>query len=103
MPSEYSDQPYVLTRRLVEDGRNHLLLRAPLRLDCPVRLLHGTADPDVDPAVALRLLDRLEGPDTRLTLVKGADHRFSDDRALDILGRTIDELTETVAASTPRG
>ena len=97
VPSQYSDDPYILTRRLLVEGRNHLLLRAPLRLDCPVRLLHGTADPDVDPAVALRLLDHLDGPDTRLTLVKGADHRFSDDRALDILGRTIDELTEAVS------
>lgn len=99
VPSQYSGEPYVLTRHLIEEGRNHLLLRRPLRLDCPVRLLHGTADPDVDPAVALRLLDHLEGPDTRLTLVKGADHRFSDDRALDILGRTIDELTDTLTAT----
>lgn len=98
LPSQYSDEPYVLTRHLIEEGRDHLVLRTPLRLDCPVRLLHGTADPDVDPAVALRLLDHLDGPDTRLTLVKGADHRFSDDRSLDILGRTIDELTDTVTA-----
>lgn len=103
VPSQYSEQPYVLTRHLVEEGRNHLVLRSPLTLHCPVRLLHGTADPDVDHAVSLRLLEHLDGPDTRLTLVKGADHRFSDHRALDILGRTIEELTQTIAASRSEG
>ena len=98
LPSEYSDEPYVITRRLIEDGRNHLLLRAPLNLDCPVRLLHGTADVDVPVSVALRLLDRLEGPDTRLTLVKGADHRFSDARCTRILTKTIHGLSQQVAS-----
>lgn len=91
-PSAYSDEPYVYTRRLIEDGRRHLVLREPLRLDCPVRLLQGTADVDVPPSVALRLLDHVEGPDARLTLVKGADHRFSGPRELALIGRTLDEM-----------
>ena len=94
LPSAYSDQPYPVTRRLIEDGRRHLVLRAPLRLGCPVRLLHGTADEDVDRSVALRLMDRLEAPDVRLTLVGGADHRFSGPRELALIGRVLDELAE---------
>jgi pimeloyl-ACP methyl ester carboxylesterase len=92
LPSDYDDGPYVITRRLIEDGRNHLVLRSPLALPCPVRLLQGTADTDVPPAVALRLLDHLQGPDIRLTLVKAADHRFSSPACLDLLARTLDEL-----------
>ena len=92
LPSAYSDEPYVVTRRLIEDGRANLVLRAPLRIGCPVRLLQGTADEDVDRSVALRLLDHVEGPDVRLTLVKGADHRFSGERELALIGRTLDEL-----------
>lgn len=92
-PSAYAPQPYVFTRRLVEDGRRHLVLRSPLPLPFPVRLLQGTADTDVPPAVALRLLDHAEGPDIRLTLVKGADHRFSDPACLALLARTLDELS----------
>ena len=91
-PSAYSDDPYPITRRLIEDGRDHLLLTAPLSLSCPVRLLHGTADPDVDPAVSLRLLDHLDPPDARRTLVKDADHRFSGTSELALIGRTLDEL-----------
>ena len=57
-----------------------------------MRLLHGTADRDVDPAVALRLLDHAAGPDIRLTLVKDADHRFSAPENLELLARTLEEL-----------
>ena len=57
-----------------------------------MRLLHGTADRDVDPEVALRLLDRAAGPDIRLTLVKDADHRFSAPENLELLARTLDDL-----------
>jgi len=57
-----------------------------------VRLLQGTADADVDMSVALRLLDRLQSPDARLTLVKGADHRFSDDRCLALVQTALDEV-----------
>lgn len=84
IPSEY-DAPYPITRRLIEDGRNHLVLRAPLRLAFPVRLLQGTDDADVPQSVALRLLAHVQGPDIYLTLVKGADHRFSSPACLDLL------------------
>jgi pimeloyl-ACP methyl ester carboxylesterase len=89
LPSDYSDEPYPITLRLIEDGRRHLVLRAPLPLPLPVRLLHGTADADVDPAVALRLLAHADCPDMRLTLVKDADHRFSSPEALKLIADTV--------------
>ncbi len=81
-PSDYSDQPYVITRHLIEEARHWLVLRAPLDLPFPVRLLQGTADVDVPVGHALRLLDHATGPDLRLMLVKGADHRFSTPECL---------------------
>ncbi|WP_370222570.1 alpha/beta hydrolase [Pararhodobacter marinus] len=92
LPSDYDDGPYIITRRLIEDGRTRLVLRDPLDLPFPVRLLQGTADEDVPVSVALRLLDHAEGPDIRLTLVKGADHRFSEPDNLALLARTLDAL-----------
>ena len=92
LPSEYADEPYIVTRRLIEDGRRHLVLRAPLALPVPVRLLQGTADADVPPAVALRLLDHATGPDIRLTLVKGADHRFSTPDCLAMIEAALEEV-----------
>ncbi len=89
LPSEYEDGPYVITKRMIDDGRNNLVLRTPLNLPFPVRLLQGTADRDVEVSVALRLLDHAEGNDIRLTLVKGADHRFSTALNLRLIGAAI--------------
>ena len=92
LPSDYSDDPYIITRRLIEEGRSRLVLRDPLPLPFPARFLQGTADADVDMSVALRLLDHADGPDIRLTLVKDADHRFSTPECLDLITATVDEV-----------
>ncbi len=90
-PSDYGD-PYVVTRRLIEDGRDHLLLDRPLTLAMPVRLLQGTDDRDVASAVALRLMDHADCADMRLTMIKGADHRFSDPACLAAMVAAVAEV-----------
>lgn len=97
LPSDYDDGPYVITRRMIEDGRNQLVLRSPLRLDVPVRFLQGTADVDVPMGVALNLLNHAEGADIRLTLVKGADHRFSTDACLTLLCENVEAVLARIA------
>lgn len=94
LPSDYSDDPYVITKRLIEEGRGQLVLRDPLNLSFPVRLLHGTQDKDVEISVPLRLLDHATGPDISLTLVKGADHRFSEPRELRLIKKAIHSVTK---------
>jgi len=84
LTSDY-DEPYIITQRLIEDGRQNLVLHKPLELPCSSRFLQGTADVDVDMSVALRLLAHASGPDIQLTLVDGADHRFSDGRCLGLI------------------
>ncbi|EEE38264.1 hypothetical protein RKLH11_2106 [Rhodobacteraceae bacterium KLH11] len=84
LPSDYME-PYVITRRMIEDGRARLVLRAPLELPFPVRFLQGTADTAVSTETAIRLLDHATGPDMQLLLVKGADHRFSDGPCLGLI------------------
>jgi pimeloyl-ACP methyl ester carboxylesterase len=98
LPSENSDGHYIITRRLIEEGRGHLVLRSPLHLPFPVRLLQGTADVDVPPATALRLLDHATGPDIRLTMVKGADHRFSTPDCLALIEATLADVLARAAA-----
>jgi pimeloyl-ACP methyl ester carboxylesterase len=92
VPSEYGEDPYPITLRLIEDGRANLVLRDPLDLPFPVRLLHGSEDRDVPLAVALRLLAHARADDMQLTIVKGADHRFSAPENLELIARTLEEI-----------
>lgn len=93
VPSDYTDEPYIITQKLIEDGRNNLVLRDPLTLPFPTRLLQGTEDTSVSVETAMRLFNHAKGPNIRMTLVKGADHRFSDPECLALLGSTIAEVT----------
>ena len=88
LPSDYME-PYIITKRMIEDGRKRLVLRSPLSLPFPVRCLQGTEDTAVSTETALRLLDHADSPDMRLTLVKGADHRFSDGPCLGMIETAI--------------
>ena len=91
LPSDYGD-PYIVTRRLIEDGRDNLVLRAPLPMPYPVRLVQGSADEAVERRVLDRLFDHIDSPDLRMTLVKHADHRFSDPDCLALIESQIAEV-----------
>lgn len=96
LPSEYSEGPYIISKRLIEEGRNRLVLRDRLQLPFPTRFLQGAADADVDVSVAYRLLEHAEGDDMRLTVVKGADHRFSSPDCLAMIVHAVDDVSERV-------
>jgi pimeloyl-ACP methyl ester carboxylesterase len=76
-PSQYAPEPYLVTRRLIEEGRGHLLLGGLIETGCPVRILQGVQDPDVPWQHAVALTSRLASDDVVLTLVKDGDHRLS--------------------------
>jgi pimeloyl-ACP methyl ester carboxylesterase len=94
LPSDYSAAPYPITRGLIEDGRRHLRLGRTLAIDRPVRILHGMGDADVPWQKTLRLVEQLASPDMRVTLVKDGDHRLSRDQDLDLLFRTLADLSD---------
>ncbi len=93
LPSDYME-PYIVTQRLIDDGRAQLVLRDPLHLPFPVRFLQGTADTAVSVATAVRLLEHATGPDMQLRLVKDADHRFSDGPCLGLILEALEEVTQ---------
>jgi pimeloyl-ACP methyl ester carboxylesterase len=76
-PSQYSEQPHLITRGLIEEGRRHLLLDGMIETGCPVRILQGVQDPDVPWQHAIELSARFARDDVVLTLVKDGDHRLS--------------------------
>jgi pimeloyl-ACP methyl ester carboxylesterase len=91
-PSEYSPEPYVVTRQLIEEGRKHLLLGGMIETGCPVRILQGVEDPDVPWRHAVELVSRLASDDVVLTLVKDGDHRLSRPEDIERLIRAVAEF-----------
>jgi pimeloyl-ACP methyl ester carboxylesterase len=75
-PSQYGE-PYPITRALIEEGRNHLLLGSAIEVGCPVRILQGAQDPDVPWQHAFALAHRLPREDVVLTMIQDGDHRLS--------------------------
>src|SRR4051812_21890537 len=90
-PSQYGE-PYPITRRLIEEGRNHLLLGSMIETGCPVRILQGVQDPDVPWNHAVELTSRLAQDDVVLTLVKDGDHRLSRPEDLERLIKAVGEF-----------
>lgn len=93
LPSQYGEAPYRFTRKLIEDGRKHLVMDTPLPVACPVRLLHGMRDPDVPWQTSVALAQHVSAGDVRVTLVKDGDHRLSRPGDLDLLARILDALS----------
>jgi pimeloyl-ACP methyl ester carboxylesterase len=98
-PSDYSSDPYVITKALIEDGRNNLLLGGPIAIDAPVRLLHGLNDRDVPHRISLELQALLTSRDVVVNLIKDGDHRLSRPQDLARLSAALDELVQLSVAS----
>jgi pimeloyl-ACP methyl ester carboxylesterase len=96
-PSDYSDQPYIYTRALIEDGRKNRVMTGPIDTHCPVHILQGLADPDVPPAHALKLVGLLPSDDVTLSLIPEGDHRLSRPQDLDMLVRTVEAIVARAA------
>ena len=94
--SEQGGDPQLTTLHFWESGQALRLLGGPIAIDCPVRLIHGDADADVPPAIAMRLMAQLRSADVQLTLVKGSGHRLSEPREIEAILRTVAALVEPV-------
>jgi pimeloyl-ACP methyl ester carboxylesterase len=93
-PSDYSDQPYIYTRALIEDGRKNLVMTGPIDTHCPVHILQGLADPDVPPAHAMKLASLLPADDVTLSLIPQGDHRLSRPQDLEMLVQAVEAMVE---------
>jgi len=101
LPSDYDpNDPYIITKALIEDGKNHLLLREPLNIQMPVRLIQGMKDEDVPWQTALKIQDVLISEDVEIQFVKNGDHRLSEIADLNRLTRTLGNLLNDLESET---
>lgn len=76
--TEYGDDPYIITKKLIEDGSRNFVLEGPLAINCPVHLLQGMKDDSVPWQTTLNIQEALESEDVTLSLTKNGDHRLSE-------------------------
>ena len=91
-PSDYSDEPYAISMKLIEDGYNQLLLEEPIALECPIRMLHGLRDVDVPPRKSHEICAQVTSEDVVMTFVKEADHRMSEPADINRIIKIVKEL-----------
>lgn len=93
LPNCYEpERPWIVPRLLIEEARNHLLLRDAINLYCPVRLVQGQRDEDVPWRTALDLADSLASENVETLLIKDGDHRLSRPQDIALLERTLETL-----------
>jgi pimeloyl-ACP methyl ester carboxylesterase len=94
--SEYSPEPYPITRRLLDDGRKHLLMNAPIHVGVPIHVLQGAKDPDVPISYVDRFVHSLVQDDVRMTIIHDGDHRLSREADIAVLVRITREMARQV-------
>jgi pimeloyl-ACP methyl ester carboxylesterase len=93
-PSPHDEAPYVTTRAFWESGERLKLLGGPIDIGCPIRFLHGLADPDVPWRISVAAAERLRSADVQTILVKDGDHRLSREADIALLLATVAALME---------
>ena len=102
VPTEYGSDPYTISMALVRDAEQHWNLlsktdsstEASIPIHCPVRLIHGKQDVDIDWTKSVQLMERVASNDVLLTLVKEGDHRLSRPQDLDRILKVLTELID---------
>jgi pimeloyl-ACP methyl ester carboxylesterase len=88
--SEYSPEPNIFTAKLLDDGRENLVLKGMIETGCPVHILQGMQDPDVPWRHAMKLVEHLPADDVVISLIKDGDHRLSRPQDLELMRRALD-------------
>lgn len=91
-PSDYSDEPEVVTRKLIEDGRKNLVMTDTVPIECPVRILQGMKDDAVPYAHAIEFAAMIDSDDVTITMTPNGDHRLSEPPDLERLAATLETL-----------
>jgi len=94
LKSDFGDDPYPITDNLIKEGRKHLILNDNIKIDCPVRLLHGMLDDDVPSSFSIMLGQQLTTDNMCINLVQKGDHRMSEPDDIGLIVETLDDLMD---------
>ncbi len=91
-PSDYSDEPEIITKKLIEDGRKQQVMNGPVPINVPVRILQGMQDTSVPYAHAISFAELITSEDTKIILTKNGDHSLSHPKDLERLAGVLEGL-----------
>jgi pimeloyl-ACP methyl ester carboxylesterase len=97
LPSAYSPEPTVITREMIEDGRRHLVMDAPISFAGPVHILQGGQDPDVPVEHVHALAERMPSAKLTMQVICDGDHRLSRPEDLAMLAEAATSLRRVLA------
>ena len=91
LPSDYGS-PYIITKKLIEDGRKNFLLTNKIDIDIPVRLLQGKQDKDVPWQTAEDIKQALVSQDVEIIYREESNHSLSSPEDLSVLNDVITKI-----------
>ena len=94
VPNDYSDDPYIFTKDLLDDGRAQSILHNEYEISCPLTLIQGKLDADVPWRKALKIKECFKGPATNVHLIDDGDHRLSRECDLEIINNAIKAINQ---------
>ncbi|MGB1076727.1 MAG: alpha/beta hydrolase [Bdellovibrionales bacterium] len=92
LPNDYSPDPYIVTKALIDDGEENSLLHAPINITCPVVLLQSKKDTSVPWEKALKIKEKLVSENVEIILLDDGDHSLSRPQDLALLGEAIEKV-----------
>ncbi|XP_059953485.1 palmitoyl-protein thioesterase ABHD10, mitochondrial-like [Mesoplodon densirostris] len=98
MPSKYSEEGvYRIQYCVIKEAERHCLLRGPISVSCPIRLLHGRKDDIVPWHTSMQVADQAVSTDVDVILRKNSDHRMKEKADIQLLAYTIDDLIDKLS------
>lgn len=94
--SDAGAEPLIYTLKLVQEGRQHLLLRQDITLACPVHLLQGQMDDAVPWQTAVRIKQAIKGAPVTLTLIPDGNHRLSREEDCSLLWQSVSAMLQSL-------
>ncbi len=89
VPNDYSDEPYIFTHDLIEDGRKQSLLGKSYNVSVPIILIQGKLDISVPWKKAIKIKECFNGEEAEIIFIDDGDHRLSRSQDLEIIYQQI--------------
>ena len=94
--SDYGKEPYIFTKKFIEDSKRNFVLIKNLEIDTEITLLYGLQDSAVKLETQIKLLKLLKKKNVKLIISNNSDHRMSSNLDLNLLEQTIKNMIKNI-------